>query len=200
MKKKLKTWLWILVALFLIILFYFSFMSWKVNYTWKHSHGTPSDCIIILGAAVWDGKPSPALRERLDIAVEAYSSGLAPNIIASGGIGGSEPSEAVTMKRYLMEKGVPEQAILLEEKSRSTMENLQNSQAIMMGKGYRTAVIVTHGFHAYRASLMARSLGMISTVEPVQIRPLSLTYYTLRECAGIAIFTLESIIMKPFSY
>ncbi|MCY9697291.1 hypothetical protein [Paenibacillus alginolyticus] len=50
-------------------------MSWKVNFTWKHSHGTPSDCIIILGAAVWDGKPGPAVGERLNLKVETYSSG-----------------------------------------------------------------------------------------------------------------------------
>lgn len=182
--------------MFLLTLLYFSLMSLKVNYTWKHSHGTPSDCIIILGAAVWDGKPSPALRERLDIAVEAYRQGLAPTIIATGGVGGDEPSEAETMKRYLVEKGIGEDAILLEDKSHSTMENLRNSQELMKEKGFRTAVIVTHGFHAYRASLMARSLGILSTVEPVQIRPLSLTYYTLRECAGIVVFSLEWTVSK----
>jgi uncharacterized SAM-binding protein YcdF (DUF218 family) len=191
MKKRLKTYLLIVVALFTIVILYFSLMSWKVYYTWKHSHGTPSDCIIILGAAVWNGKPSPALRERLDIAVEAYRSGLAPAIIATGGTSGDEPSEAETMKRFLIEKGIPEAAILLEDKSRSTMENLSNSRAIMEENGFDNAVIVTHGFHAYRASLMARSLGIPATVEPVQIRPLALTYYTLRECAGIAVFAVE---------
>ncbi|TXK76346.1 YdcF family protein [Paenibacillus sp. N3.4] len=193
MKKKLQTCLWAAAALFLIALLYFVLMSWKVNYTWKHSQGTPSDCLIILGAAVWDGKPSPALRERLDIAVEAYRRGLAPNIIASGGKSESEPSEAETMQKYLMEKGVPKEAILLEDQSRSTMENLENSQKIMKEKGFHKAVIVTHGFHAYRASLMAKSLGISSTVEPVQIRPRALTYYTLRECGGIAVFTLGRI-------
>ncbi|WP_223192357.1 YdcF family protein [Paenibacillus sedimenti] len=160
----------------------------------KHSHGTPSDCIIILGAAVWDGKPSPALRERLDIAVEAYRNGLAPTIIATGGVGGNEPSEAETMKHFLVEKGIPAEAILLEEQSHTTMENLRNSRSIMEEKGLTNAVIVTHGFHAYRASLMAHSLGIPSTVEPVQIRPLALTYYTLRECAGIAVFSMEWVL------
>jgi uncharacterized SAM-binding protein YcdF (DUF218 family) len=196
MKKKLKTCLWILVALFIIVTLYVSLMSWKVNYTWKHSHGTPSDCLIILGAAVWDGKPSPAMRERLDIAVEAYRKGLAPNIIVTGGAGGNEPSEAETMKHFLVLKGIPADAVLLEDKSHSTMENLQGSQILMKEKGFQTAVIVTHGFHAYRASLMARSLGIPSTVEPVQIRPLALTYYTLRECAGVASFALEWAVGK----
>ncbi|SDN37228.1 Uncharacterized SAM-binding protein YcdF, DUF218 family [Paenibacillus sp. yr247] len=182
--------------MFLITLLYFSLMSWKVIYTWKHSHGTPSDCLIILGAAVWDGKPSPAMRERLDIAVEAYRKGLAPAIIVTGGVGGNEPSEAETMKHFLTLKGIPADAILLEDKSHSTMENLRNSQVLMKEKGFHTAVIVTHGFHAYRASLMARSLGIPSTVEPVQIRPLALTYYTLRECAGIAAFAFEWAVGK----
>ncbi|MEW9702125.1 YdcF family protein [Paenibacillus sp. SI8] len=191
MKKQLKICLWFVAALFITAALYFSLMSWKVSYIWKTSHGTPSDCMIILGAAVWEGKPSPAMRERLDVAVEAYRNGLAPTLIVTGGVGGSEPSEAQTMKKFLLDKDIPETAILVEDKSRSTIENLRNSRAIMKEKGLEKAVIVTHGFHAYRASLMARSLGIRATVEPVQIRPLALTYYTLRECAGIAAFALQ---------
>jgi uncharacterized SAM-binding protein YcdF (DUF218 family) len=96
-------------------------------------------------------------------------------------------------KQYLIEHGVPGEAILLEAQSHSTQQNLSNSKEIMKQHNFQSAVIVTHGFHAYRASLMARSMGIKATVEPVQIRPNGLTYYTLRECIGIAYFELEQI-------
>jgi len=159
---------------------------------WKSSHGEPSDCMIVLGAAVWDGKPSPAMRERLDIAVQVYQAKLTKHIIVSGGIGADETlSEAQAMKTYLMEKGIPGNDIILEDRSHSTYENLSNSKAIMDDLHFKNAIIVTHGFHALRASLMAESLGIASTIEPVQIRPINLKYYVLRECAGIAAFKLS---------
>ncbi|WP_158289520.1 YdcF family protein [Paenibacillus flagellatus] len=162
-------------------------MSGVILYTWKTSSGSPADCIIVLGAAVWNGKPSPALKERLDVALDAYNRKLAPRLIATGGIGlPGEPSEAETIKSYLVQHGVPANAILVEDRSRSTYENLQNSRALMRERGWKSAVLVTHGFHAFRAHMMANMLGIESTVEPVRIRPGRLAYYTIREVGGIA--------------
>ncbi|MEF3303101.1 YdcF family protein [Paenibacillus sp. GYB003] len=162
-------------------------MSSYIMHTWKTSSGKPSDGIIVLGAAVWNGKPSPALRERIDIALRAWDRKLAPRIIATGGIGlPGEPSEAAVIKKALVEGGVPPDRIIVEDKSRSTYENLQNSRALMEQYGMKSAVLVTHGYHALRARLMANMLGIDATVEPVQLKPLRLAYYTLRECGGIA--------------
>lgn len=177
----------ILLTVVLIVVAYFGGTSLMIAYKWKTSRGEPSDAILVLGAAVWNGKPSPALRERIEVALDAWNRKLAPRIIATGGIGlPGEPSEAETIKRYLVERGVPASAILVENKSRSTFENLQNSLVIMEEHGMRSAVLVTHGYHALRADMMATMLNIDSTVEPVQLRPLRLAYYTLRECGGIA--------------
>ncbi|RKN80423.1 YdcF family protein [Paenibacillus ginsengarvi] len=166
---------------------YFGGMSWIIMHTWKTSKGTPADTIIVLGAAVWNGKPSPALRERIDMAVEAWNDQLAPAIIATGGIGlPGEPSEASVIKKTLIERGVPENRIIIEDKSRSTYENLHNSLEFMQQHEMKSAVLVTHGYHALRARMMAKMIGIDASVEPVQIRPLRLAYYTLRECGGIA--------------
>jgi vancomycin permeability regulator SanA len=73
------------MTLILLIGLYFAIMSWQVIYVWKTSQGQQSDCIIILGAGVWDGKPSPALQERLDVALQVYKDKLANYIIVSGG-------------------------------------------------------------------------------------------------------------------
>ncbi|TMV52759.1 YdcF family protein [Paenibacillus mesophilus] len=177
----------LLLSAALAVVLYFGGMSWIIMHTWKTSSGSPSDSIIVLGAAVWNGKPSPALRERINIALEAWNKKLAPRIIATGGIGlPGEPSEAETIKKYLIERGVPSEAILVENESRSTFENLQNSRELMQRYDIRSAILVTHGYHAFRARMTARMLGIESTVEPVQLRPLRLAYYTLRECGGVA--------------
>lgn len=175
---------------------YFGLTSWWILDTWKTSEGASSDCIIILGAAVWNGKPSPALRERLEVALDAWKQGLAPNIIASGGRTGEKLSEAEAMKLWLVEHGVPERSILEENESTSTQENLTNSRELMKQQGWTDAVLVTHGYHALRSSLMAKSLGIPVTVEPVQVRPLNLAYATIRECAGIAYFAAQLAVQK----
>ncbi|WNQ11934.1 YdcF family protein [Paenibacillus aurantius] len=195
--RRIRRLLTALAALVLLAGAYFGLMSGKVLSVWRTSHGVPSDCAIVLGAAAWNGKPSPALRERLDIAVEVYRRKLASHLILSGGrAAGEKLSEAQVMKNYLVSQGVPAAALLVEDRSYSTMENLENSKAIMDREGYRSAVLVTHGFHALRASLMARSLGIRTSVEPVQIRPINLKYYVLRECAGIAFFEVDALRRK----
>ncbi|MEF3312363.1 YdcF family protein [Paenibacillus sp. GYB004] len=177
----------LLLSVVLAVTLYFGGMSWLILHTWKTSAGANSDTMIILGAAVWNGKPSPALKERLDVAVALWNEKKAARIITTGGIGlPGEPSEAATMKKYLVQQGIPASAILVEDQSRSTYENLQNSRKLMDEHNLRTAILVTHGFHAFRADMMAEMLGIPSTVEPVQLRPHKLAYYTLRECGGVA--------------
>jgi uncharacterized SAM-binding protein YcdF (DUF218 family) len=197
MKYKKKFWIMTATAITILsffIVFYFAWMSKKVMDDWQNSHGKPSDCAIVLGAAVWDGKPSTAMRERLDIALQVYRDNLVNHIILSGGLGmGDQLSEAQVMKVYLLENGVPETAILMEENSHSTMENLHNSRDIMQEHGYSNAIVVTHGFHALRSRLMAESIGIPTSVEPVQIRPIDLRYYVLREAAAIAVFELKRL-------
>ncbi|GAA3408034.1 YdcF family protein [Paenibacillus hodogayensis] len=195
--------IWLILRLLLSALLlaglYVGSMSWMIMHTWKTSRGSPADCIIVLGAAVWNGKPSPALRERLDVALDAWNHKLAPMIIATGGIGlPGEPSEASVIKSYLAARGVPAEAILVEDNSRNTRENLANSQELMREHDMRSAVLVTHGYHALRARMTAETLGIPSTVEPVQIKPLRLAYYTLRECGGIAYLLATTSPLRSF--
>jgi uncharacterized SAM-binding protein YcdF (DUF218 family) len=189
----------ITMTLILLIGLYFAIMSWLIISVWKTSHGQQSDCLIILGAADWDGMPSPAMQERLDVALQVFKDKLASYIIVSGGKGKDEIlTEAEVMKTYLVEKGVPDTVVILESQSNNTIENLQNSKKIMDAQHYKTAIIITHGYHALRSSLIAQSLGISYTVEPVQIRPINLKYYVLRECTAIALFEGSYFIRKIF--
>ncbi len=128
---------------------------------WLPENAKPSDCIIIPGCKVADTTPSLALQSRLDCALRLYQAGLAKSIIASGGRGETgSVTEAMAMRMYLVNNGVPEEAILLEENSYSTFENMQNSKALMDVHGYTSAIVATSDFHAARAMAIARSAGI----------------------------------------
>src|SRR5690554_1691779 len=120
-----------------------------------------SDTIIVLGAQLWGDKPAPMLQYRLEKALELYKDGYGGTIIVSGAQGDDELiTEALAMKIYLMEKGVPEDIIFEEDNSYSTYENLYYSNEIMKGKGLKSAIIVTNNFHIHRSLMIANRLNM----------------------------------------
>ena len=143
-----------------------------------------ADVGIVLGASLWNDRPSPALAERLDYAMKLYRDGLFDRFLVTGGLdrGGVKLTEAEGMRDYLLARGVPPDAIVLENKARSTYENLRFSRDIMKENGWRTAVIVTHRFHGSRSADIARTLGY----DPVQVsvtesKVMNLVYYRARE-------------------
>jgi vancomycin permeability regulator SanA len=81
----------------------------------RHDQSRPVGAIVVLGAAQYVGRPSPVLRARLDHAVALWRRGLAPIMIVTGGTGmGDTTSEAAVSQRYVAQRGVPVQSILLE--------------------------------------------------------------------------------------
>lgn len=121
----------------------------------------PADAIIVLGSAVWSGeRPGPSLAARTRHAIALYKAGYAPHLIFSGGLGRFPPSEAEAMRRLATSAGVPADAIVLEDQSHSTEENLANSKALMDAHGWHSALIVSDPFHLLRAETMAHDLGI----------------------------------------
>jgi uncharacterized SAM-binding protein YcdF (DUF218 family) len=126
-----------------------------------------ADYVVVLGAGLLDGGQVPRLlASRLERGRAVYeklaSRGADPLLIVSGGKGSDEQvSEAAAMARYLTERGFPAGRLILEDRSASTGENLLFSKAIMdqQRPGAR-CVIVTSGFHAFRAAIIARRLGI----------------------------------------
>lgn len=126
------------------------------------------DYIIVLGAAIKGNQPSTVLRYRLEEAYDQYQKHPTATIICSGGRAkGDTYSEAEVMKKYLLKRNVPKQQILVEEQSTSTYENLRNSYALVNDKT-ATFLIVTSNFHAFRASFIAKRLGMNAYSAPSQ--------------------------------
>ena len=122
-----------------------------------------SEYIIVLGAKVNGTTPSWSLRYRIDSAAEYLKENPECVAIASGGQGADEGiSEALAIKNFLVEKGIEEDRVLLEDRSTSTEENLIFSGAIIESCGGSMAsevVIVTSDFHMFRALRLAENIG-----------------------------------------
>lgn len=118
---------------------------------------------VVLGAAVWPGeRPSPTLARRALHAVTLYEAGAVDAILGCGGIGRHPPCEAEVILRLCRGAGVPETALLLEQESSTTRQNLLNAKPIVERLG-ACAVIVTDLYHAPRARLVARQIGLAAT-------------------------------------
>lgn len=121
------------------------------------------DFILVLGCALSGIEASPILASRLDRAIEYYhKGGDSARFVVSGGQGRDEiVSEACAMKRYLCQNGIPEDRILLEDRSTTTRENMKFSGELMraFNKDYH-AVFVTNNFHVLRSAIMAQNTGV----------------------------------------
>ena len=119
------------------------------------------DVVVVLGCQVKGERPSRMLRQRLDIAKEYLDETPDAIVIVYGGKGADEKiSEAECMRRYLVEEGIDESRIIMEDKSTSTDENLKYSFEIIDSMGLEgNIVLVTDGYHQYRAQLIAKRHG-----------------------------------------
>lgn len=145
-----------------------------------------AQAIVVLGAAQYDGRPSPVLRARVDHAIQLWRRGLAPRLIVTGGSGtGDTTTEAAVERRYAIAHGVPGSAIMQEPESRSTSESLRNVAA-MMGESSREVILVSDPFHMLRLSILARRFGLRPRSSPTRTSPISANRalywrYTLQE-------------------
>ncbi|MEE1026018.1 MAG: YdcF family protein [Acutalibacteraceae bacterium] len=126
-----------------------------------------ADVAIVLGAALSKNSVSPVYRERINHAITLYNEGYVKYVILTGGVGeGNIYSDAFIAMEYAVSVGLPKKAILLEEKSTVTKENLLYSKEIMEDNLLKTAIIVSDPIHMKRAMLMANDMGMIAFASP----------------------------------
>jgi uncharacterized SAM-binding protein YcdF (DUF218 family) len=121
----------------------------------------PADAIIVLGAAEYRGKPSPVLEARLNHALFLYLRGLAPRIITTGGAGGDPVfTEGSVGRAYLAERGVPPEAVVVEREAESTAQSMAAVAEIMRRMNLKSAIVVSDGYHIFRAKRMLESTGL----------------------------------------
>jgi uncharacterized SAM-binding protein YcdF (DUF218 family) len=153
----------------------------------------PADAIVVLGAkAHADGTPSRALADRVRTGCQLYHSGLAPQIIFSGGPGDGDVHETESMRRYARRLGVPDDAIVLDPHGWSTRLTAEHSSKLLDELGARRVLAVSHFYHLPRIKLAFQRAGRdVFTVPAEQTEPLvGLPRYMLREVAALWVYYL----------
>jgi uncharacterized SAM-binding protein YcdF (DUF218 family) len=119
------------------------------------------DAIVVLGAAATNGVPGRVLRERLEHALDLHSAGVAPVIVTAGGVGqGQRLSEAEVGAQWLVERGVPAEAVVAVGSGGDTLTSLQAVAAEQRARGWASMVLVSDPWHLYRARVMAEDVGL----------------------------------------
>ena len=154
MMKRILKWAALLLA---ALTLYSLFCAISIVRYAERDESAPADCIIVLGAGT-DGKiPSPVFRERLHHAVTLYQEGYSDIILLTGGYSpGNAHSDAWIAGQYLLEKGIPEAVIMLEERSTITQENLIYAKEIMENENLSTCILVSDPLHMKRSMMMAK--------------------------------------------
>jgi uncharacterized SAM-binding protein YcdF (DUF218 family) len=151
----------IVVALYVVVT---AIQVWQVG---RDDQTRQVDAIVVLGAAQYDGRPSPQLRSRLDRAAQLFDEGWAPVIAVTGGrMPGDRFSEAEASRRYLEERGIPPEAISGEDQGRSTWESLDLLSEVLLAQGQRRVLLVSDGFHLLRVRLSASEAGFDASTTP----------------------------------
>jgi uncharacterized SAM-binding protein YcdF (DUF218 family) len=140
----------------------------------RRDAAAPADAIVVLGAAQYDGRPSPVFRARLDHAVALFRRGLAPRVVVTGGTGtGDTVSEATVGRRYLLAAGLPGSAVDAESAGRSSAPSLRAAADRVHAAGGARVILVSDGFHMLRLKFLAHRFGLAAVGSPAPASPIT---------------------------
>jgi len=140
---------------------YLSSLAIRIHRESGFDDARPADVIIVMGAAEYRGRPSPVLKLRLDHAVELYRQHLAAYMMTTGGPGGDPTfTEGGVGRSYLVEQGVPAEAIIVENSGDSTVYSLAAASEILKRMGLRSCIVVSDGYHMFRAKRILMREGL----------------------------------------
>ncbi|MBW8483504.1 YdcF family protein [Actinomadura parmotrematis] len=156
-----------------------------------------SDAIIVLGAAQYNGVPSPILKWRLQHALDLYRDGVAPRIVTVGGKApGDNFTEADSGRRWLITKGgLPADRVVAVPSGRDTLQSFEAVGKVYKQRGWRSGVIVTDPWHGLRSKRMAEDNGIEAASSPTRSGPSVMTrdtqfHYIVRETGGYLSYVL----------
>jgi len=150
-----------------VLVGYYLVSLYQVWSTGRSEGPASAEVIVVLGAAQYDGTPSPQLAARLDHGLELWRDGVAPLLMVTGGKQpGDRFTEADAGFAYLTERGVPESAILREDVGRTTYESLDEAVDVLAAEALDDVVLVTDPYHSLRSKLIAAELGLDPSVSP----------------------------------
>ena len=135
----------------------------------KLNSAPKSDVAIVLGAAIWDRSPSPVFEERIKHAIKLYRQGKVSKILFTGGIGkGKQHAESEIARDYARKNGVNAIDILIENKSRSTKQNLAEAKKILLSNDLTSVILISDPLHMRRSVKIATDMGLNVISSPTQ--------------------------------
>lgn len=178
------------VALLGAVVLWFTLSLWFVHRTGRADQARPVDAIVVLGAAQYDGRPSPQLAARLDHVVLLWERGLSPLVVTTGGKQpGDRFTEAQASAAYLEQQGVPAGSIV-QVGGATTYESLAEVKAALDGLGLRSVLLVTDPYHSLRARLGAQELGLTAYTSPTRTSPVrgpTVLWREMKEAVGVGV-------------
>jgi uncharacterized SAM-binding protein YcdF (DUF218 family) len=172
----------------------FGWATFRIWDTGNHDDRRKADAIVVLGAAQYDGRPSPVFQARLDHAVDLYEAGVGRYLVVTGGKAvGDRTTEAATARAFAMSRGVPATAILEEDRGRTTLESLHAVAALLRENRLASAVFVSDRTHMLRVLRIARDQGIAAYGSPTATSPTDLTFVsradaTVHELGALALY------------
>ena len=166
---------------------YFIYIYSEIRDFAARDEARAADVIIVLGAAQYNGRPSPVLKARLDHAFDLYTHGLARAIITTGSYG-PDPnfSEAEVGRKYLVQRGVQVADIITEQGSGTTSDSIRAAVGLLKAKSWGTVLVVSDGFHLFRVKKMFADNGIVAYTSPAPNSPIEMAasqrfWHSLRE-------------------
>ncbi len=160
---------------------------------------TSVDCILVLGCGVWaNGNPSPMLEARLSQGVALYKTGIAPKLLMSGDHAYEDYDEVNVMKAYATEREVPSEDVFMDHAGLSTYDSIWRAKNIF---GCDRVVIVSQGYHLYRAVYLAQRLGIDAYGVSADYREYARQgYYNAREALARCSAVLQGVFRPEATY
>src|ERR1041385_7965800 len=144
-----------------------------VALTGAHDEARSADAIAVLGAAQYNGRPSPVFRARLDHAAALYQRGLAPVVLVTGGVGtGDTVSESEVGRRYLTKAGLPETAVIALAAGSSTASSVSSLARWPRGRDGHRRLVVPGGFPMPPVRTLAARQGLLALASPAPGSPI----------------------------
>jgi uncharacterized SAM-binding protein YcdF (DUF218 family) len=178
------------LAVVAVLVLWFLFNLWQVHRVGRSDQARPVDAIVVMGAAQYDGRPSPQLAARLDHVVDLWGQGLAPLVVTTGSKRpGDRFTEAQASADYLVERGVPADSI--EQVGGATSyESLVEVADLLHDRGLDRVLLVSDPYHSLRIRLVAEERGLTAYVSPTRTSPVqgaTAFWREVKEAGGISV-------------
>ena len=171
-------------------------LYWRIRQQAASDEAQPADAIVVLGAAQYNGSPSPVLRARLDHAFDLEVKGLAHLVITCGGRGGDAHfTEGGVGRDYLVQAGIAEDEVTAEGHGETTYASVRAVSELLHARHKSTCIAVSDGFHLYRVKLMFKAQGIQAYGSPDPESPIETSsferfLYSLREALSVNLWYL----------